>query len=99
MEVTPLGSKIIVKELEPESVSAGGIFIPPTAQNNGHKPAKAEVMAVGPGKIKDGVRDECPVAVGDIVLIPAYQFLEFKRDGVEYKFIEFDQILGVVEEA
>ena len=93
----PLADRILVKKLLAETVSAGGIFIPPTASDR--DPAfKAEVIAVGPGALqKDGTRRPVDVKVGDIVLIGRYTGHEVKFNGEDHLVVNEDALLGVVE--
>ena len=78
---------------EAAEMSAGGIFIPDTAQE---KPQEGEVIAVGPGRLTDaGERIPVDLAVGDTVIYPQYVGTEFKEDGVEYLIIGEDDILVV----
>ena len=92
----PLNDHIVVKRLEQESVSKGGIIIPDNAKE---KPTKAIVMAVGSGKLgKDGKRIEMGVKAGDIVLFGKYSGSEVKLNGEEYMILREDDVLAVVEE-
>ena len=92
----PLNDHIVVKRLEQESVSKGGIIIPDTAKE---KPAKGVVMAVGAGKrAKDGTRLSPEVKAGDIVLFGKYSGSEVKLNGSEYMILREDDVLAIVEE-
>ena len=92
----PLNDHIVVKRLEQESVSKGGIIIPDTAKE---KPAKGVVMAVGAGKrAKDGTRLSPEVKAGDIVLFGKYSGSEVKLNGEEYMILREDDVLAIVEE-
>jgi chaperonin GroES len=87
--------RIIVKRLEEETKTAGGIFIPETAKE---KPQRGEVMAVGKGKVtEDGKVLPLDVKKGDQVLFGKYAGTEVKIDGQEYLIMREDDILGVVE--
>lgn len=92
----PLNDHIVVKRLEQESVSKGGIIIPDNAKE---KPTKAVVMAVGSGKLdKNGKRIEMGVKVGEVVLFGKYSGSEVKLNGEEYMILREDDVLAVVEE-
>jgi chaperonin GroES len=87
--------RIIVKRLEEEGKTAGGIFIPETAKE---KPMRGEVVAVGKGKVtEDGKVLPLDVKKGDQVLFGKYAGTEVKIDGDEYLIMREDDILGVVE--
>lgn len=95
MKLKPLADRVLVKGLEPEEVTAGGILLPSSAQE---KPQKAEVIAVGPGRCNDeGERIPVDVKEGDIVIHSKYGGSEIKIDGVEYKVLSEKDILAVVE--
>lgn len=95
MNLRPLHDRIIVKRLEEENKTAGGIFIPETAKE---KPQKGEVIAVGKGKkAEDGKVTPIDVKVGDKVLFGKYAGTEIKIDGQEYLIMREDDILGVME--
>jgi len=87
--------RIIVKRVEEETMTAGGIFIPETAKE---KPQKGEIMAVGNGKkTEDGKVIPLDVKVGDKVLFGKYSGTEIKIEGEEYLIMREDDILGVME--
>jgi chaperonin GroES len=87
--------RIIVKRLEEEAKTAGGIFIPETAKE---KPQRGQVVAVGKGKVtEDGKVLPLDVKKGDNVLFGKYAGTEVKIDGDEYLIMREDDILGVVE--
>ncbi len=95
MKLRPLQDRIIVKRLEEESKTAGGIFIPETAKE---KPQKGEVVAVGKGKkTEDGKVLPVDVKKGDKVLFGKYAGTEIKIDGEEYLIMREDDILGIME--
>jgi len=94
VKVKPLGDRVLVKTLEPEEVSKGGIILPESAKE---KPQEAKVVAVGPGKIEDGKKVEMNVKVGDKVIFARYSGDDIKIDGDEYTIIEEEKILAVVE--
>lgn len=93
MKLRPLHDRVIVKRLEEEKKSAGGIIIPDQAAE---KPLKAEVVAVGPGKITDDGKRQAPeVKAGDTVLIGKYSGTEVKVDGADLVVLREDDILAV----
>jgi chaperonin GroES len=95
MKIRPLNDRILVKRLEGEEKTAGGIIIPDSAKE---KPAEGEVVAVGPGKQKEtGERVAMDVAVGDRVLFSKYGGTEVKLDGEDFLIMREDDILGVVQ--
>jgi chaperonin GroES len=95
MSLRPLQDRIIVKRVEEESKTAGGIFIPETAKE---KPQKGQIIAVGNGKkTEDGKVIPVDVKVGEKVLFGKYSGTEIKIDGEEYLIMREDDILGVVE--
>jgi chaperonin GroES len=89
----PLGGRVLVKPLESEAKSTGGIYLPDSAQK---RPQEGEVVAVGEGKLLDsGQVEPVPVAVGDIVVYPEYGGTQVKLDDVEYLLIDADSLLAV----
>ncbi len=95
MKIRPLNDRILVKRLEGEEKTAGGIIIPDSAKE---KPAEGEVVAVGPGKLNDaGERVAMDVAVGDRVLFSKYGGSEVKLDGEDFLIMREDDILGVIQ--
>ena len=93
MKLRPLHDRVIVKRLEEEKKSAGGIIIPDQAAE---KPLKAEVVAVGPGKITDDGKRQAPeVKAGDTVLIGKYSGTEVKVDGDDLVVLREDDIMAV----
>ena len=89
----PLNDNVIVKPIEAEATTASGIIIPDTASKE--KPRRGEVLAVGPGKIVDGKRQEIGVKKGDVVIFSQYAPTEIKIDGVEYYVIGSDSLLAI----
>jgi chaperonin GroES len=95
MKVRPLNDRILVKRLEEEEMTKGGIIIPDSAKE---KPAEGEVIAVGKGKINDkGDRIKLDVKVGDRVLFSKYGGTDVKIDGVDHLIMREDDILAIVE--
>ncbi len=95
MKIRPLNGRILVKRLEEEETTAGGIIIPDSAKE---KPAEGEIVAVGPGKMNDaGERAAMDVKVGDRVLFSKYGGTDIKYDGDDFLIMREDDILGVIE--
>ena len=94
-KITPLGRRILVKRVNSEEKTAGGIFLPDTAKE---KPQEAEVLAIGIGKDDEGkdVKDLFTVKVGNKVLISKYGGTEIKVDGESYLIMREDDILGII---
>ncbi|MEK7135707.1 MAG: co-chaperone GroES [Patescibacteria group bacterium] len=97
LSLVPLGDRIVVlpSEKEGEKKLASGIIIPEMVDKE--KPAKGEVVAVGPGKYEDGKRVPPSVKVGDTVLFSRYGYDEVKIEGQEYYIISESNILGIVK--
>ncbi len=94
MSFKPLSDRVLVKRVDVEEKTAGGLFIPETAKE---KPSRAEIIAVGPGKVLDnGTRVALEVKVGDIVLFGKYAGSEIKLDGVEHLVMREEDILAIV---
>lgn len=95
MNVRPLGEKILIKRVEAEGKTAGGIVLPDTAKE---KPKEGKVIALGDGKLlKSGERAKFQVAMGDRVLFSSYGGTEVKIDGEEYLLMSEDDILAVID--
>ena len=95
MKIRPLQDRILVKRLEAEQRTKGGIIIPDSAKE---KPIEAEVIAVGAGKLDDKGHLRAPdVKVGDKILFGKYSGTEVKIDEVEHLIIREEDILGVIE--
>jgi len=96
MKLKPLNDRVLVKRLESEEKTAGGIIIPDTAKE---KPMRGEVVAAGPGKVgDDGKKAKMSVGKGDIVLFNKYAGTEVKIDGVEHLMMREDDILAIIED-
>ena len=94
MNLKPLYDRVVVKPIEADEVSAGGILIPDTAKE---KPTKGEVIAVGEGKALDNGSLRAPkVKVGDKVIYGQYSGSAYKHEGTEYKIVREDDILAIV---
>ena len=95
MTIRPLHDRILVKRLEEETKTAGGLFIPDTAKE---KPIQAKVVAVGAGKRdKEGKLIALDVKPGDKVLFSKYSGSEIKIDGEEHLIMREDDLLAVLE--
>jgi chaperonin GroES len=95
MKIRPLHDRVVVRRMEEERTSAGGIVIPDSATE---KPIQGEVLAVGNGKVLDnGENRPLDVKVGDRVLFGKYSGTEVKLDGNEYLVMREDDIMGVIE--
>lgn len=94
MQVRPLQDRVLVKRLEEETKTAGGIIIP---DSHTEKPAQGEVISVGPGRRnKDGSFATLDVKEGDKILFGKYSGTEVKVEGQEYLIMKEDDILGVI---
>ena len=95
MKIRPLHDRIVVRRMEEERTSAGGIVIPDSATE---KPIQGEVLAIGHGKIMDnGDTRALDVKVGDKVLFGKYSGTEVKIDGEELLVMREEDVMGVVE--
>jgi chaperonin GroES len=93
--IKPLQDRILVRRLEAEEKTKGGIILPDTAKE---KPQEGKVVAVGPGKIDDsGKKIEVSVRVGDKILFGPYAGNEVRIQGEEYLIMKVDEVFGVIE--
>jgi chaperonin GroES len=96
MQFRPLHDRIVVKRIEAEEKTIGGIIIPDTAKE---KPQQGEVIAVGPGgRDETGKLIPIDLKVGDRVLFGKWSGTEVKLDGIEYLIMKESDIMGVLEE-
>jgi chaperonin GroES len=94
MKVKPLSDHVVIKPLEAEEKTAGGILLPDTAKE---KSTRGEVIAVGSGRLMPNGRVVKPaVSTGDIVLYSKYAGSEIKIDGKELKIVQESEILAIV---
>jgi len=94
-KIRPLGEKVLIKRLEAEEKTKGGIVLPDTAKE---KPQKGTVLAVGDGKLlDDGKRGSFQVKPGDKVLFASYAGTEIKVDGQEYMLMDESDILAILD--
>ena len=95
MKIRPLQDRILVKRVDEESKTSGGIIIPDTAKE---KPQEGKVVAVGPGKtLENGKLAEPAVRKGDRILFSKYAGTEINVEGVEHIIIREDDVLAVYE--
>ena len=95
MKIRPLQDRVIVKRIEEEEKSKGGIIIPDTAKE---KPQEGKVIAVGKGKVNDdGKITPLDIKVNDRILFSKYSGTEINIDGEEHLIMREDDILGVIE--
>lgn len=94
MTIKPLADRVVVKLVEAEETTKGGIILAASAQE---KPQVAEVIAVGPGGAVDGQKVEMYVKVGDKVITSKYSGTEVKLDDEKYTIVKQDDILAIVE--
>jgi chaperonin GroES len=95
MSVKPLNDRVLVKRIDEEQKSAGGIIIPDTAKE---KPLEGRVVAVGPGRWEKGERRPLDVEANDRVLFGKYSGTEIKIEGEEHLILREDEILAVFEQ-
>ncbi len=94
MNIKPLADRVILKQLEAEEKTKGGIILTAASKE---KPQEAQILAVGPGAIVDGSLVPLEVKVGDKVLYSKYSGTEVKYDGEEYIIVRESDILAIVE--
>lgn len=94
MTIKPLADRVVIKMVETEETTKGGIVLPDSAKE---KPQVAEIVAVGPGGVVDGKDVIMEVEVGDRVLISKYAGTEVKIDDVNYTILRQSDILAIVE--
>lgn len=95
MKTIPLGEKILVKRVEAEGKTAGGILLPDAAKE---KPKEGKIIALGDGKLLDsGIRAKFQVKKGDKVVFTSYAGTEIDIDGEDYLLMSEDDILAIIE--
>ncbi len=95
LKMKPLGDKVIVKRLDAEEMTAGGIYLPDSAKE---KPKRGMIKAVGSGKMTDtGERSQMQLKVDDQVLFSSYAGTEVKVDGEDYIIMSESDVLAVIE--
>ena len=96
MKVQPLHDRVLVRRIESEEKTAGGLIIPDTAKE---KPLQGQVIAAGKGKILgDGSRRSLDIKEGDRVLFGKYAGTEIAVDGEEHLILREDDVLGIIQE-
>jgi chaperonin GroES len=94
-KIRPLGDKVLVKRLEAETMTRGGIVLPDAAKE---KPKQGTILAVGDGRLlDDGTRAQCQVKVGDKVMFTSYAGTEIKIDGEELMLMDESDILAIID--
>ena len=96
MKLTPLGDRVVLKQLVAEETTKSGIVLPGQGKE---KPQQAEVIAVGPGGVVDGKEVKMEVKVGDQVIFSKYSGTEVKLDEEEYIIVRQNDILAVVTDS
>jgi chaperonin GroES len=97
MKFRPLHDRVVVKRIDAEEKSKGGIIIPDTAQE---KPSQGEIIAIGPGgRDEAGKLIPIDVRVGDHILFGKWSGTEVKIDGTDYLIMKESDIMGVIEES
>jgi chaperonin GroES len=94
MNIKPLGTRVLLKEIESEETTKSGIVLPSNAKE---KPYMAEVVEIGPGEVKDGKEIKMVVKKGDRVLYSKYAGTEVKLENEKYLLVMQDDILAVIE--
>ncbi len=94
MKIRPLHDRVIVRRLEEQEKTKGGIIIPESAKET---PAEGKVVAVGPGKKEDGKIEPMGVKVNDTIIFSKYAGTEIKVEGEDLLIMREEDILGVVE--
>ena len=92
--IKPLSDRVLIKMKEAEETTQSGIIL---TANSQEKPQIAEVVEVGPGKNVDGKLEEMSVKKGDNVIVSKYSGTEVKYEGIDYKIVNQDDILAIVE--
>jgi len=94
MAIVPLGDRVLIKPLDAEEKTKGGIVLPDSAKE---KPQEGKIVAVGKGKVEDGKLIALEVKVGDKVLYGKYAGTEIKVDGEDHLITREDDILGIIK--
>ncbi|MFZ1082401.1 MAG: co-chaperone GroES [Candidatus Kryptoniota bacterium] len=93
MKIKPLADRVVVRPLEAEEKTKGGLFVPDTAKE---RPQQGEIIAVGPGRTEDGKKIPPEVKVGDKILYGKYSGTEVTYDGVEYLIMRESDIFAIL---
>ncbi len=96
--IRPLGDRVPIKKLDPETTSKGGTIIPASAEDR-ELAWRAEIIAVGPGRVlENGKLVEPRVKKGETIVVGKYMGTNIKIDGVDYYVVREDDLLGVIED-
>ncbi|HUI31610.1 MAG TPA: co-chaperone GroES [Candidatus Acidoferrales bacterium] len=93
MKIKPLADRVVVRPLEAEEKTKGGLYVPDTAKE---RPQQGEVVAVGPGRTEDGKKIVPEVKVGDKILYGKYSGTEVTYDGIEYLIMRESDIFAII---
>ena len=93
-KIRPLQDRVLIKRINEEEKTKGGIIIPDTAKE---KPQEGKVVAIGKGKILEGKLQPVEVKVGDKILFSKYSGTEVKIEGEEHLIVKEEDILGIIE--
>lgn len=94
MKIKPLADRVVVKPLEADEKTKGGLFVPDTAKE---RPQQGEIVAVGPGRVSDdGKKIPMEVKVGDKILYGKYTGTEVTYDGIEYLIMRESDIFAII---
>jgi chaperonin GroES len=96
IKIQPLGSRILVRPQEEEETIAGGLVIPPSA-NDDKRPAMGEVLKLGKGKDEDGKEVEFPFKKGDVIYFKKYSPNEIEIEGEQYLIVDAEDILAIIK--
>lgn len=95
IKIQPLGNRILVRPQEEEETIAGGLVVPPSA-NDDKRPAMGEVLKLGKGKDENGKEVEFPYKKGDIIYFKKYSPNEIEVEGEQYLIVDADDILAII---
>jgi chaperonin GroES len=95
VKIQPLGNRILVRPQEEEETIAGGLVVPPSA-NDDKRPAMGEVLKLGKGKDEDGKAVSFDVKKGDIIYFKKYSPNEIEIEGVQYLIVDAEDILAII---
>jgi chaperonin GroES len=96
IKIQPLGNRILVRPQEEEETIAGGLVVPPSA-NDEKRPAMGEVLKLGVGKDDEGKEVKFDVKKGDIIYFKKYSPTELEIEGEEYLIVDTDDILAIIK--
>jgi chaperonin GroES len=96
IKIQPLGNRILVRPQEEEETIAGGLVVPPSA-NDDKRPAMGEVLILGKGKDEDGKDIDFQVKKGDIIYFKKYSPNEIEIEGEQYLIVDADDVLAIIK--